>query len=160
MEITAQFQRFVDFARAAHETGNAKSIARVGEGTALEGHTITAATTDKVAAFRRSRTDMDANNVVRDIFRQSVIDMFGGESNVPENVRTAMSLEDYGAGKPLTARRILAVQAEVAKASTQFDQAFAAGPFFFSTLLTVLAQTPFVTITHPLGASVRLNPKT
>ena len=40
------------------------------------------------------------------------------------------------------------------------NQASAALPFFFSTLLTVAAQAQFVMITHPLGASVRLNPNT
>jgi hypothetical protein len=36
--------------------------------------------------------------------------MFGSESRIPENVRKAMLLEDYGQGKPLTARRIMAVK--------------------------------------------------
>ena len=126
MEINAQFQKFVDFARTAQEAGNAKSVARVGEGTAQEGRTVAASTTDKVAAFRRARTDKDANNVARNLFRQAVIDMFGGESKIPENVRSAMLLKDYGTGKPLTARRILAVQTEVARAAALFDQAVAA----------------------------------
>ena len=126
MEINAQFQKFVDFARAAQQAGNGKSIARAGEGSALDGRTITAATTDKVAAFIRSRANKNANNVARDLFRQAVVDMFGGESKIPENVRKAMILGDYGAGKPLTARRILAVQTEVAKASLLFDRTLAA----------------------------------
>ena len=79
MQINAQFQKFVDFATAAHAAGNDKSIARAGESTALEGRTITAATTDRVAAFIRSRANKSANNVARDLFRQAVIDMFGDE---------------------------------------------------------------------------------
>ncbi len=126
MEINAQFQKFVDFARGAQEAGGAKSVARVGEDAGLGGHAISASTTDKVAAFARSRANKDANDAARVLFRQSVIDMFGGESKIPENVRKAMNLKDYGAGKPLTARRILAVQSEIAKASDLFDQAFAA----------------------------------
>lgn len=36
--------------------------------------------------------------------------MFGGEANIPESVKKAMLLGDYGDGKPLTARRIMAVK--------------------------------------------------
>ena len=39
--------------------------------------------------------------------------MFGGESKVPESVKKAMLMEAYDKGKPLTARRILAVKAAV-----------------------------------------------
>lgn len=36
--------------------------------------------------------------------------MFGGEQNIPESVKEAMLLKDYDCGKPLTARRIIAVR--------------------------------------------------
>ena len=36
--------------------------------------------------------------------------MFGGEANVPKSVKSAMRLQDYDQGKPLTARRIIAVR--------------------------------------------------
>ena len=39
--------------------------------------------------------------------------MFGGENHIPDSVKAAMKLEDYGKGKPLTARRILAVKAAI-----------------------------------------------
>ena len=39
--------------------------------------------------------------------------MFGSEANIPRSVREAMNLDDFGQGKPLTARRIIAVKAEV-----------------------------------------------
>ena len=39
--------------------------------------------------------------------------MFGGENRVPESVKKAMLMEDYDKGKPLTARRILAIKAAV-----------------------------------------------
>ncbi len=29
--------------------------------------------------------------------------MFGGESHIPDSVKEAMKLEDYGKGKPITA---------------------------------------------------------
>ena len=133
MEINVQFQSFVNFAQAAHADGKDKQIARVDigpllptEGAGLYSRTIVAANGDKVAPLWRSRTNKDANNVARDLFRQAVIDIFGGMNNVPKNVMDAMLMKDYGVGKPLTARRILAVQAEVAKASDQFDKALAA----------------------------------
>ena len=37
---------------------------------------------------------------------KAVADMFGGENHIPDSVKVAMKLEDYGKGKPLTARRI------------------------------------------------------
>lgn len=51
-----------------------------------------------------------ANDNVRQLFRDTVAKMFGGENHIPESVLTAMKLEDYGKGKPLTARRIVAVK--------------------------------------------------
>lgn len=41
--------------------------------------------------------------------------MFGGVAKVPKNVQDAMKLQDYGKGKPLAARRIMAVAAAVQK---------------------------------------------
>ena len=134
MEINAQFQSFVNFAQAAHADGKDKRIARVddygallpSEGSALHSRTIVAASGDKVAPLWRSRANKEANNIARDLFKQAVIDIFGGLSQVPKNVMDAMLMKDYGVGKPLTARRILAVQTEVAKASARFDEALAA----------------------------------
>ena len=133
MEISAQFHSFVNFAQAAHADGKDKQIARVDigpllptEGAELYSRTIVAASGDRVAPLWRSQTNKDENNVARDLFKQAVIDMFGGMSNIPKNVMDAMLMKDYGKGKPLTARRILAVQAEVEKASAQFDTALTA----------------------------------
>ena len=39
--------------------------------------------------------------------------MFGGVDHIPDNVKDAMKMQDYGKGKPLTARRILAVKAAI-----------------------------------------------
>lgn len=47
--------------------------------------------------------------------------MFGGEENVPENVKTAMKLDDYNQGKPLTARRIIAVRDAILQAADKVD---------------------------------------
>ncbi len=58
----------------------------------------------------RSRDQQDLNNATRAVFKQAVIDIFGTSINdVPKKVQSAMCLSDYDCGKPLTARRILAV---------------------------------------------------
>ena len=108
-----QFEKFVQFAKQSMDTGQTKAIARAGGAdvnSSLALRSITASTTDKAFALSRSRADKAENDVARDLFRQSVIDMFGGESNIPKSVKKAMLLKDYGSGKPLTARRIIAVQ--------------------------------------------------
>ena len=108
-----QFEKFVQFAQQSMAAGNTKAVARASGAdvnSSLALRNITASTTDKAFAFTRSRYDKAENEVARDLFRQSVIDMFGGESNIPKSVKKAMLLKDYGSGKPLTARRIIAVQ--------------------------------------------------
>ena len=49
-------------------------------------------------------------------FRDAIVGMFGGESRVPSGVWDAMRLEDYDKGRPLTARRIMAVKAAIESA--------------------------------------------
>lgn len=109
------FKSFVDFAQAQMATGNTKAVARdatAGDGAkGIGGRAIAAATTDRAYAFRRSDADKTANDVARKLFRDAIAEMFGGEKNIPENVKRAMLLKDYGKGKPLTARRIMAVKA-------------------------------------------------
>ena len=108
-----QFEKFVQFAQQSMATGQTKAIARTGGAdvnSSLALRSITAAKTDKAFALTRSRVDKAENEVARELFRQSVIDMFGSESNIPKSVRKAMQMRDYGSGKPLTARRIIAVQ--------------------------------------------------
>ena len=108
----ASFSAFVKFAQDNIATNN-KAVARFCEGGAqgLEARTIVAADpkSDKVAKFKRSVEQQNLNNAVRTEFRNAVIDMFGGESRIPESVKKAMLLADYDKGKPLTARRIMAV---------------------------------------------------
>ncbi|MCR5379740.1 MAG: hypothetical protein K6G44_02050 [Lentisphaeria bacterium] len=119
LEINEQYRKFVQFAELQKQAGTEKAIARDGgeaaNGGQLAGHSIKAATGDKVAPLWRSRNNKDANNITRSLFRQTIIDIFGGEANIPANVRNAMKLKDYDHGKPLTARRILMVKAEIDK---------------------------------------------
>ena len=77
-EINEQYRKFVQFAELQKQAGNEKAIARDGgeaaNGGQLAGHSITAATGDKVAPLWRSRNNKDANNITRNLFRQTIID--------------------------------------------------------------------------------------
>ncbi len=71
---------------------------------------------DKVGGFAalfRSRANKEANNATRELFKSAVAEMFGGEDHIPERVRAAMKMNDYGKGRPLTARRIMAVKTAI-----------------------------------------------
>ena len=104
------FQKFVDF---ASQVDKGHDIAKM-DGIA---HTVSKAPTDGTRGFHalfRSQGEKNANEVTRILFRQSVIDIFGSEDKIPENVKTAMKMEDFdGKGKPLTARRIMAVKTAI-----------------------------------------------
>jgi len=109
-----QLRSFNDFARLYGT--NSKAIARVDDTGALEGRTITAASTDSVRGlfkWFRSTGDKNANNSVRDLFMDTIAKLFGGESKIPADVKTKMLLKDFNKGKPLTARRIAKVSAAV-----------------------------------------------
>lgn len=87
---------------------------------ALAGRTIAASSTDRVhhwynLSISRSDTDATENNDARELFRDAVFSMFGGEDKLPESVKTAMRLEDYNQGRPLTARRIEALRDNVSE---------------------------------------------
>ena len=76
LEINAQYARFVQFAQQQENAATSKAIARAGEeDVALGGRAITLATGDKVAPwFKRSQDNKDANNAVRALFRQAIVD--------------------------------------------------------------------------------------
>ena len=109
----ANFSAFVDFAASRIAT-DGKAVARLGTDVApLDGgRKIVAANpkADKVGVFRRKGDQRNLNNDVRALFKEAIIDMFGGESKIPESVRKAMLLGDYNKGKPLTVRRIMSVK--------------------------------------------------
>ena len=111
---SAQFNQFVQFAEAQSNPASSKAIARLDQaGAPLAVRTISAATDDRVYAIRRSSASKIANNDARTMFRKAVADMFGGESRIPPSVLKAMEMKDYECGKPLTARRIMAVKTAV-----------------------------------------------
>ena len=117
--VSEQFSKFVSFAEEQISRGKGKAIATKGDivgGTKLEERKI--AITNKtdwvgLVLFRSGDTKA-ANNEVRDLFKKTIVDMFGGEQNIPDSVKTAMLMKDYGCGKPLTARRIIAVRNAIA----------------------------------------------
>ncbi|MBQ3098457.1 MAG: hypothetical protein IJC66_09910, partial [Kiritimatiellae bacterium] len=119
--VNEQFSKFVSFAENRMAAGKDKAIASKGDiaaagGTTLEERNIkTSNRFDWVSlSIFRWKGARNDNNAVRDIFKKCVADMFGGEKNIPESVRTAMLMKDYGCGKPLTARRIIAVRDAIA----------------------------------------------
>lgn len=115
VQFNADFNRFVEFATAQHASG--KAIADAVNGKFDVGglaRSVTVASGDKVGAWSRSQTAKDVNNVTRDIFHNAVVSMFGGESRIPASVLKAMEMKNFGgAGRPLTAKRIMAVKVAI-----------------------------------------------
>ena len=104
------FNKFVEFTKAGGvDDKSVVSMAR----TELNGtdFDLAKSASDRIHKLCRSTALKEANDNVRNVFRQSVLDLFhvGDVGNLPPNVKTAMELEDYGCGKPLSARRIKAV---------------------------------------------------
>ena len=108
----ATFRSFVTFAEGAMLKGKgAKSIAnaQVFGGRNISIVESCADKTGFAGGFHRTSAVGKVNDATRNLFLKSVIDMFGGEKNIPKSVEKALKTEDYYRGKPLTARRILAV---------------------------------------------------
>ena len=88
----------------------------------------------------RTQDKKDLNNATRNVFKQAVIDIFGTSINdVPKSVRNAMELDKFNnSGRPLTARRILAVNkaitAELKAFAKQFGFTGGAAPEIISIL--------------------------
>lgn len=113
------FNKFVEFSKAEGVVNDSVvSMTR----TDPNGSDITLAKSanDKIAKLYRNPELKDANNRVRNVFRQSVLDIFhvNNVDDLPPNVKTAMELEKFDCGKPLSARRIKAVS----EAIEQCDQ--------------------------------------
>lgn len=116
--INAQFQTFVDFARG--KDAGTKVRALIGN----DGpeHTVGAKSESVLnKIFFRVPSNKAVNNEVRTISRDSVARMFGGEEHIPASVKTAMKLGDFGKGRPLTARRILAVRSALEEIAAKHD---------------------------------------
>ena len=123
------FTDFVNFASPQVQAGHSKKIARLTPATNDAPRSIGASRSGGVgglSALFRWKSTKTANDVTRDLFKSSVANMFGGEAKIPESVKTAMKLEDFGKGKPLTARRIMAVKEAIDQYHTAFSTALAA----------------------------------
>lgn len=101
------FKAFVDFAQAKKAANDKTAVARgsLGEDGVLAGREIKAASTDWVHKRSRSDADEAANDRTRAIFKNAIIDMFGGEAKIPAKVKKAMLMSDYGNLRYSAARR-------------------------------------------------------
>ena len=108
------FRGFVQFAENRAERGLKGAVVKA---TQVEKRCdLSVASSTNASWFSRTDTDEKDNDFARRLFRQAVIDMFGGSmKNVPKSVQKAMRLDDYFCGKPLTARRILLVKTAIDK---------------------------------------------
>ena len=75
----------MNFAQAKNPASEMNSVARgrLGEDGALAGHQITASNTDELHKLSRSAADKTANDRTREIFKNAIIEMFGGEAKIP-----------------------------------------------------------------------------
>ena len=118
-----QYQQFVSFASAEGVKGGTILASQNDQNGGLE---IVAKTKgDFYGHIARSKDTKNANNAIRNAFRQSIVDMFGvaNADQLPPSVKKAMCLNDYDKGKPLTARRILSVKAAVDKQLNSLTEA-------------------------------------
>ena len=99
--VNEQFSRFVNFAQERFDAGKTKAIATKGDiaaggGTPLEERNINVAPKGDWVGNGWFRKDdaKAANNEVRELFKKTIIDMFGGEKNIPDSVKDAMLMKD------------------------------------------------------------------
>jgi len=118
----AQFQAFTRFAASVADKGTALKAEvdlKREDGTPRQ---IVAKGYDGWGKICRDENSKNINNDIRSLFKATVLGMFGVDDfeALPETVRKAMKTDDYGtvdrpSGKPLTARRIIAVSKAIAK---------------------------------------------
>jgi len=110
------FKTFVDFAQQRVDANDENAIADAHVQKPLVGRktlAITQSLTDEVHKWTRGMDEWTVNDRTRALFKKAIADMFGGESKIPASVKKAMIMSDYGTGRPLTARRIMAVKAAI-----------------------------------------------
>ena len=115
VELNATFNQFVNWAQTKTDDATVFAQNAIGQkGPAL---TVLEHAGDKIGVagwWKRTALMKRENNTTRDIFRNAVIDMFGGLSKIPQAVRKAMELDNFnGGGKPLSARRIRLVKTAI-----------------------------------------------
>lgn len=110
------FKSFVQFAQQRVDANDSKAVMDAKIQRSIGGRRVLAVTqslTDAVHKWTRTNDEYAVNDRTRAIFKAAIIDMFGGESKIPASVKKAMLMADYDCGKPLTARRIMAVKAAI-----------------------------------------------
>ena len=113
----AQFRAFTQFAANVSDKG---TVLKADDNplTALDGtpRKIVAKGYDGYGHFWRDDASKGINNDIRKLFKDTVLRMFGATDvqDLPKDVRDAMKTGDYDKGKPLTARRIIAVSKAIA----------------------------------------------
>ena len=110
------FDAFVQFAQSQSAAGRKGGVAKATMGLddrSISVVTVGSASRTSAGWFSRTDDDKAANNATREIFKAAIAKMFGGEKKIPADVVKAMEMENYGHGRPLTARRILLVKAAI-----------------------------------------------
>ena len=112
----SQYEAFTAFAKAPGTGG--RTAAQIGQAAGSINSIGAKEKADFICNIGRGKDSRTVNDTVRDLFKEAVVKMFGGHDKddlacLPESVKTALKVDDYGKGKPLTARRILAVQTAV-----------------------------------------------
>ena len=100
-------QKFTRFAFSSVENDPNVDKVKVAQ---LTGGDVIRNDSDKPGFFGslfRSRANRQLNNQTRDLFKQTIAKLFGGEESIPQEVKDAMHFSRFdGKGRPLTAKRI------------------------------------------------------
>ena len=138
-----QYQQFIDFASSK---GVWRNTLLMSQNTGGNLSIVAKPRGDFIFNRWRDSDARRANDDIRAAFKKSVIDLFGVKSvdQLPESVQSAMKLDDYDQGKPLSVRRIRAVKAAV-------DQQLAG--------LTKSLQTTFDTLNSAFAYTKANNPQ-
>lgn len=118
-----QYQQFVNFANADGVRGGTILATEKAQDGKLS--IVPKTKGDFFGNIWRNKDTRDANDAIREAFKQSIMNLFGvtSEAQLPDSVKNAMRLNDYGKGKPLTARRILSVKTAVDKQLAEMAKA-------------------------------------
>ena len=116
MSYLDQLSAFTKFANQCMEIQDKTAVAQLSGEVSQDGtvQDINKNIGDKPAAFRRSAENKMINNVTRSLFKNTIVNLFGSEKDIPRDVKLAMHMKRFdGSGRPLTARRISAVKLAV-----------------------------------------------
>ena len=148
--------QFEEFARIAQSSSKKTNVVRfLGSSDAATVHEVSVTKSDKVGKLFRSGGVKTANDTTRAIFRQSVASMFGGEDHIPENVRKAMKLNDYGRIYNRTTKHIVSGTYTFAVEGTEASVAYVAEAG--SVTETTPSLTPVTLSAYNLAALVKLS---